>query len=598
MRIRTNLFLVTLATILLLSLAFAAGIFIWQMPVYRERVLNRHAQDARSVLRQLDDELASMNSVSLSVVYSNLIKDEFRTAADSGQEVLQRTLSTRHLSELVFSIIGPGQWVPQVYIYANDGGAFGNGIDNGYRDYDAGGAEWYEQTAALGGRRYITAPGVNVHIAQASPLEAERQYISLVRVFFDSLNVRQGFVEVVQRADKVFDAVEKASGGEAQLAVFLPEGGCVYSGAAAPLDDALLNLYRDRAGQWLGGPQNSFVMFLPSEQSDFVLMTMVPQSAVTSQYLQLVRILIVASLLCVALISPVVFGMAGAVSKPIRRLHRSIAGTDLESIPDERFEPPGTSVVEVVELANELRRMKFKISDSMQRLLLTEKHETQARMLALQAQTNPHFIFNTLATISAMASDGMTGQIEEMCADISDLLRYISSDRETLVTVRDELAITQKYVDCIQLRFSALEYHSVIPPEMLDLPIPKLAVQSLVENAVKHVTSGRAPWRILVGGLVDGSGWTVTVEDNGPGFPPTVRTGLLEQMARIRETGALPTLELEGMGLLNLYIRMHLLCGRELFFRLEDAPGGGARVTIGQKSPPEPLREEEKYGGG
>lgn len=588
MRIRTNFFLVTLATILLLSLAFAAGIFLWQMPVYRERVLDRHRQNAQAILRQIDDELAAMNSVSLSVAYSNLIKDEFRGVSaplpDTDGSTRLATRNTRQLSEMVFSIVGPGQWVPQVYIYASGGGAFGNGLDNGYRDYTASDMDWYEQALALGGRRYVTDPAAREQIAQAAPFDADREYISLVRVFFDSLNVSQGMVEVMQRSDQVFAAIDRNEDSEAMIAMFRPgDDWYVYPTTIRSREDDWIHAYSGVSGEWIADDEGDYVLFLQSEQSDFVLMTSVLQDAITSQYRQLIRILALASLLCVLVMSPVVFAVAGAVSRPIRKLHRSIAGTDLETIPDERFETPGTNVIEVVELANELRRMKFKISDSMQRLLLTEKHEMQARMLALQAQTNPHFIFNTLATISAMAADGLTGEVEEMCADIAQLLRYISSDRETLVTVRRELAITAKYIDCMQARFAALEYRADLPEGMLETRIPKLAIQSLVENSVKQLALGRAPWRIAVNGQTDDNGWTVTVQDNGPGFSPEIRAELLEKMASIRQTGALPSLELEGMGLLNLYIRMHLLCGRGLLFEIGNAPDGGARVTIGER---------------
>lgn len=589
MKIRTRLLLIIGMAVLILSLLYLVMAFIWQSSFAREQYLDARYQEADSTLRQVDEQLSMMNSISLSIAYSNLIKDEFRTAiTDDNQSPemlrMRRYESNKLLSEMVFSVVGPVLWVPQVYIYANEEGAFGNGLDNGYRDYRVQDRDWYEATLALNGRRYVTNPTLPEHIASLNPLENNQHYISLVRVFFDPMNLRQGFVEVMQRDNTVFSALNDrrdASAGVFQ-AIFRPGDGYLYKERYFTGEDALLGHYTAGDEAWVQDRESgNFLLFLESEQSDFVLVAAVPMAGLTEAYISLVRLLALASALVVALLTPVVLSLARTVSKPINQMYHTIRAVDLESVQDEEAAPVASNIVEIVELDRAFRRMRRKITESLQRILLVEKHETQARILALQAQTNPHFLYNTFATIAAMASAGMDGQIETLCEDISALLRYISSDKEALVTVEREMDITRKYIACMQARFPGLEYTVDIPEELGQKRLPKLAIQLLVENSIKFVGTQKPPWLIEITGRVDRDGFSITVSDNGPGFAGRRLAQLRDRMEEIHRTGVLPSLELEGMGLLNLFIRMDMMYGDRILFTIENKEQGGAAVTIG-----------------
>ena len=117
---------------------------------------------------------------------------------------------------------------------------------------------------------------------------------------------------------------------------------------------------------------------------------------------------------------------------------------------------------------------------------------------------------------------------------------------------------------------------------MLELPIPKLCVQLLVENAIKFTASQAPPWRILIRGEIrENNAWAVTVSDNGPGFSPEVESDLRRKMEDILETGTLPSLRIEGMGILNIFIRLYLLEGTRFIFEFGNLETGGAFITIG-----------------
>ena len=588
MRIRTKLFLIMLVTILALSLAFAVVVFLWQMSFYRASELDARKQEAESILRQIDDGLADMNAVSLSVVYSNFVKDAFKEYLAVGQEEpaatqnLRQRQSAQLLSEMLFGIVGPTLSVPQVYIFASGEGAFGNGLDTGYREYSSAAMDWYPQAMALEGGKYITSPAEDWRIIQASSFEAGKDYLSLVRVFYDSMNVQQGFVEVMQRSERLFAAVHsRQPQEESKVAVYREDGSLIFQQAGYTASQELPGLRGERGVWQRSRADKGYVLFLPSAQSDFLLVTVVPEQALMRQYIRLVQLLLLVSLLVIAGMAPLVFSISGSVSRPINRLYQSVRSTELESLPTERFADIHSNVLEIVELDKALRAMKFKLSDSMQKLLLTEKHETQARMMALQAQMNPHFLYNTMATLSAMASAGMTAEIEKMCEDLSDLMRYISTDAESLVSVGRELDFTEKYIGCMRARFADIRFSAHVPKALKAYRIPKLSIQLLVENAVKYSTTLKGPWDIRIIGRIQGAGFSIAIEDNGPGFDPAALLHLEERMAEIRRTRVLPTLELDGMGVLNVYIRMLLVFEQDALLAIENMPSGGARVTVG-----------------
>ena len=196
---------------------------------------------------------------------------------------------------------------------------------------------------------------------------------------------------------------------------------------------------------------------------------------------------------------------------------------------------------------------------------------------------NPHFLYNSLATISAMADEGMNNEVTKMCQTISRILRYISSDKDPLVPVNEDVSHAKDYLECMKMRYEDdLIYSINIPDEMKDIKIPKLCLQLIVENSIKYATKNvRAPWIISINGRMTGIYWEITVKDNGPGFNEDDLKEINEKIEYINKTDMLPGLEINGMGLMNIYIRFKTLYHGKHIFRVSNYAEGGALVTIG-----------------
>jgi two-component system LytT family sensor kinase len=192
-----------------------------------------------------------------------------------------------------------------------------------------------------------------------------------------------------------------------------------------------------------------------------------------------------------------------------------------------------------------------------------EKQLAQAKLQALQMQLNPHFLFNTLHSISSLMHQD-TEAADRMMVRLSDLLRAALDSSDTQeVTLGQELEILQLYLGIEQIRFgNRLTVNLDIAPDTLDARVPNLILQPLVENAICHGIEPHAkPGHIELRARRADGVLTLEVCDNGGGLPKDVPNR-------------------EGIGLTNTRARLRTFYGEAHGFELCDAPGSGLLVRL------------------
>jgi two-component system, LytTR family, sensor kinase len=203
--------------------------------------------------------------------------------------------------------------------------------------------------------------------------------------------------------------------------------------------------------------------------------------------------------------------------------------------------------------------------DYFERYTLRERELADAQLLLLKSQLHPHFLFNSLHTISAMMREDISAA-DQMLARLSDLLRLtIDSIGQHEVTLKQELEFVQKYLEIERIRFQErilLELN--IAPECLDAMVPSMVLQPLVENSIRHgfgasIRSGEI--RIDAKRVHDKL--RLTVRDSGKGFAAGVVSGTVQ-----------------GLGLANTRLRLEQLYGPEHRLECINLPTGGAAVSI------------------
>lgn len=236
-----------------------------------------------------------------------------------------------------------------------------------------------------------------------------------------------------------------------------------------------------------------------------------------------------------------------------------------------------------------LERNKELIAQEYQSKL--EKREAQIR--ALQAQINPHFMYNTLQVIGGMALKKEVPQVYHITTALSDIMRYSLNFSNEMVSLKEEIQYFQSYITIQDERFgNRISLEINIGEELLAYQIPKLILQPLLENSLEHGLANKSgEWRIdLKGSLTDEGDLRLVMEDNGVGIPP-------ERLAQIREALKDDTEQSlkssAHIGLCNVNSRIRLKYSEEKYgITIESIYEEGTKVQLLTKA----LRKEAGEG--
>ena len=205
--------------------------------------------------------------------------------------------------------------------------------------------------------------------------------------------------------------------------------------------------------------------------------------------------------------------------KPIRKLKRVIRSTVLDTLDENNKAELSNSFAELEELNQEFADMNVNLKNSMNALLDSRAQELKSRSLALQSQINPHFYYNTLASIIVLAEKERKEEVITICRNLTRMMRYITGSSNAPVTLREEMDYVRKYLYCMKVRFQEnLNYTIEVDESILDVPVPKLIIQPIVENALKYGIDCKPPWDISIRSVITKDAWRIEVEDSGTGF--------------------------------------------------------------------------------
>jgi len=271
------------------------------------------------------------------------------------------------------------------------------------------------------------------------------------------------------------------------------------------------------------------------------------------------------------------------LSSPIKQLSDYINQLSLNTLMPKKQTPQTSDVDELQSLNNTFFEMCKRLDESLHEVVSAHSHEIQSRMLALQSQMNPHFLYNSLSAIGIMCEDHRTEEAVKYCQELSNMLRYISTNNFQPVELAKEISHTQDYLYLIKQRYeNMIEFTMEIPDGMLHLQVPKLIIQPLVENCIKYGLNTEPPWIIRISGRLLSESWVISVADSGSGFSPDKLDGIKQKLSStdINSCNA-PDISNGGMGLVNIYARMKLYYGDGMIFDIKNGSDGGAVITIG-----------------
>ncbi len=298
--------------------------------------------------------------------------------------------------------------------------------------------------------------------------------------------------------------------------------------------------------------------------------------------------LIVVSLLIVYLITDRMvkpFGLLSHAAEEIAEGNFEVKDIELQTDDEFKllaiaFNKMKASIRDYVNELNARAETEAKLKDEQMKNIKMEHLLDNARLYALQSQINPHFLFNTInagVQMSIMERATRTGQFLE---SMSRLFRYNIQKIDSISTLGEEIKNITDYYDLLKVRFGQrILFELDIEPLTLDVKIPPLILQPLVENAYIHGLSGleqggtiRVKTKYLADYVV------VTVEDDGRGMDEaSIKAILSHQDTRLDERSAD---ESPGIGVRNVRDRLELFCHSNKVFRMEGDKGKGVRVIM------------------
>lgn len=260
--------------------------------------------------------------------------------------------------------------------------------------------------------------------------------------------------------------------------------------------------------------------------------------------------------------------LSRTITKPIQTLTnaaRRVAGGDFSA---NTPVPRGGDFKILTESFNHMEQEITRLIHENYEISLQEK---ETKLMALSAQINPHFLYNTLNTINMLALNNGDDETSELIVDLSEMLQYTFKSSSEKGVLSDEINWLSSYLCIMSRRYGDLFCTQMdIDEELMDYPVPKFILQPLVENAILHGFEGMKNGGILKLTIDQYNGLLrFQIEDNGKGMNPQE---LEQYTAALSHDG--------HVGISNVHRRLSLLYGEKYSISVQSASGQGTRITI------------------
>jgi len=285
------------------------------------------------------------------------------------------------------------------------------------------------------------------------------------------------------------------------------------------------------------------------------------------------------AVLCLAIVTILAVAISYRITRPLIELKKKMTGVEqgdfnnrVETFANDEFGRLGRGFNKMMEEINRLFNEVFVLGI----------REKEAELSALQSQINPHFIYNTLESISMTAIRKNNLEVSDMISALGKLLRYTIDKVDRLIPLIEEIRFVQSYVRIQQLRYGdRLRVEYDIDESIVEIPIPKLVLQPLVENALYHgIEDEKDGGTIWISALRFEDELLLTVRDDGKGLTDT-EVGQLN--AKIQAQPSYQSWRREGrngLALSNIAQRIRFIYGERGEVTIDGSPGQGLAVTI------------------
>ncbi|MDU7709440.1 MAG: histidine kinase [Clostridium sp.] len=591
MKFQKKIILVYMLFSVIVTGIFGSVYYALNVRQYKEREYTNISTVSNVKLQQMETLISGMEGVityflsDVSILdalqgFSDLEADTYEEMYfDTVSSIIRSKLSTYYLMDEYYRVI----------VFNKNGNVISNtnytgmapDIKASYETYP-----WKEEVSEKGGKDIILGLHEDDWGSRKKPM-----VISVVK---EIQGMDMGYVEV-QQSKKALDEMIADQDEAIRYLFVTKKGDLLYAGDESTDAGHYLSQIEDSGEgiQEIRSENGEEVLCLrqESETQDIILLTIADTDIAKNAAAAVlpVSILLLVGLWMISL--GYVYLTSRQLTKPIRQLQHFMETTHLGNLEAEIPEKISNDEIESLYVA--YREVMERLNES----ILKEKRlsllQLQAQFDLLQAQVNPHFLYNVLNVISGrgiMADDEV---ICDICGELAGMLRYATNTKAKYATVAEELESTKSYLKLLKYRYDyRLSYEIHEDDDIREKRLPKIVLQQIVENAAVHgYEKSEDIMEVSISGYHIRDSWYIRIHDNGCGISKGVLEKVEESMESVRKklTNDRTNVELEigGMGLVNTYARLYLLYTDKLIFRIESNEAGGTDVIIG-------VEEEEE----
>lgn len=564
-----NKMIMLICFLLLLSFFISLTVLQYVYRIYDQQIYEKASEVLGMSSISIESELRELEQLSFTVVSDEQIQQCLRQLRDNPQPYERQVLNNKIINRLV-AFAGAEKYVYSMMLMDAGDGVMTAGNREGVSQ------SLQDQLKPLA----MEAGGSNVWYNQGTKnsLLAVRQIKSYTGSTFTLDNL--GTLVIRIRIDRIIADNTESTTSKGQLIVADALTGLAIYPEKSILMPQELAREIERPEAYRTASYDSGTYFLAKTKSSYMDWTYINATPFNGMFQQisLVKRLVVLIFACLLLLGLLLgYRFARSIVRPISKLTdrmRKIEMGDLDNLEEQALGMVSQTAQDEVSQLNRtfkmmIRRIRELIDENYSKQLIIRETELKA----LQAQINPHFLYNTLESINWLAKMNKQSKISEMVEALGYLLRSSIGLKDPLITLEKELSIVHSYVTIQKTRFEErLDFHMDIPKCFQDAMIPKLTLQPLIENAIRYALEPNIePCTISITVEPLEHGLDLQVSDNGPGMTAEFISAL--QQGRIETRG-------EGIGLANITERIQLVFGQEWGTVIESVSGRGTTIHV------------------
>lgn len=556
------------AVLTLLSGALMIGALHLGLSVFEEKFYEKSLQELDFFVQRVDDDIQDIDTLTRSIAVDSTIQEQLNALANADPETANYYWLLTGVRPLLLEKIYQDRQISSLQ-YTD---LYGHTLTIGQDMPDPGAARLTALEMALN-----ATPGGFAMVASNS---ADYPYILCGRRILRSQDMslkKLGTIVVALDVGNLLDGeIHSLSSKPSELYLYNGAGLVYHSGEEAA---AALSLPDSTQGYQIAtlGGKKYFVCWLTSSLTDLRLCSVFDYHEIYGQINAARNALIFGECAILVLFAWVLLHMARLVTKPIHTLSEAVQTVDQQEgnfAAARAMLPADPAADEIGTLTREFDSMLGKIDT-----LIHENYEKQillqeTRYKMLQAQINPHFLYNTLGTLNWLVKAGNREDACKMIVSLGDILRAALSPRQNSTAAAD-VQLANSYIAIQQLRYKSRAHFTLTSSgELEQWYLPHFTLQPLVENAIHYgVEDSDEVCEINVTARADGDALTLIVHNTGVPIAP-------ERLAEIRTFTVKP--QGHGIGLKNIYERLSMLYQDFVFDFDSDATGTTVRIVLRQ----------------